>query len=87
MTGGRIDGFRGILQGLDDEPLLARVAVPTLLLCGQYDIMTPAATRAMLPRLKRGSMAVLADAGHMAQFDQPAAWRAAIGGFIAAHGG
>lgn len=87
MTGGRIDGFQGLLKDFDDEALLARIAVPTRLLCGQYDIMTPAATRAMLPLLKRGSMVALADAGHMAQFDQPAAWRAAIAQFIAAHDG
>jgi len=49
--------------------------------------MTPAATRAMLPKLRRGSFAELPWAGHMAQFDTPDAWRDAISRFVTAHDG
>ncbi len=84
MTGGDITAaFSGVLKGFDDEALLRRIAVPTLLLRGSDDIMTAAATRAMLPMLQRGTYAEIADAGHMTQFDQPAAWRSAVAGFIA----
>lgn len=85
MTGGRLGDFGGMLAGFNDEPLLARVAVPTLLLAGEFDIVTPQANRALLPLLKRGRYAEIADAGHMAQFDQPQAWRASVQGFLAAH--
>lgn len=82
MTGSSItQGFSGVLAGFDDTPLLPRIAAPTLLMCGTFDIMTPAATRAVLPRLRQGSFREIADAGHMIQFDQPAAWRQAIAEF------
>lgn len=85
MTGGQIGRFRGVLKGFDDEPLLARITVPTLLLGAEFDLMTAPAQRALLPRLKRGSYVEIAGAGHMTQFDQPEAWRAALAAFIAQH--
>lgn len=85
MVGGKISGFEGRLKALDDEPLLARIAVPTLVLFGQYDIMTRAAEQAVARRLRNGTIFEIADAGHMAQFDQPEAWRGAIAKFLSAH--
>lgn len=88
MTGSSLtQGFRGVLENFDDEPLLGRIKAPTLLLCGQFDIMTPTATKASLPKLKTGSFQEIANAGHMAQFDQPEAWRQAISHFIARYDG
>lgn len=84
MIGDRLTPMAGALKGFDDEPLLKRIRVPTMLLCGEFDIMTPAATRAMLPKLRRGSFTELAGAGHMAQFDEPDAWRDAISRFFTA---
>lgn len=84
MTGSSLtQGFKGVLEEFDDESLLPRIKAPTLLLCGQFDIMTPDATRAYLPRLQKGMFKAVPDAGHMIQFDQPDAWRSAIGEFIA----
>jgi proline iminopeptidase/L-proline amide hydrolase len=85
MVGGKISGFAGRLKGLDDEPLLARIAVPTLVLFGEYDIMTRAAEQAVVRKLKRGALFDIPDAGHMAQFDQPDAWRSAIAKFLSTH--
>jgi pimeloyl-ACP methyl ester carboxylesterase len=48
--------------------MLAQIAAPTLLLRGEFDIMTRQATEAVLPMLRRGSFAEIAGAGHMAQF-------------------
>ena len=79
------EGFSGLLKGFDDELLLNKVRAPTLLLIGQYDLMTPTATKALLPSLKAGAFAELANAGHMAQFDQPEAWRKTVGDFIRRH--
>ncbi len=81
--GDGIPRMTGFLKDFDEEPLLNRINVPTLLLGGQYDLVTPATNRALLPRLQKGSLVTLADAGHMAQFDQPEAWRQAVGDFIA----
>lgn len=78
-------GFGGVLRGFDDERLLSRVTVPTLLLRGELDIVTREATRALLPMLRKGSYAEIAGASHMAQFDQPSAWRNIVADFIARH--
>jgi proline iminopeptidase/L-proline amide hydrolase len=85
MTGGQIGRFRGVLQGFDVEALLPRIAVPTLLLGAEFDLMTAQAQKAVLPRLRQGSYVEIAGAGHMTQFDQPDAWRAAVAAFIAQH--
>ncbi|UAL09668.1 alpha/beta fold hydrolase [Caulobacter segnis] len=85
LTGGRIDGFDGVLKGFDDEPLLGRVAAPTQLLFGEFDIMTRAAETRLVGRLARGSLKEIPDAGHMIQFDQPDAWRAAVSAFLRAN--
>ncbi|QTC89647.1 alpha/beta fold hydrolase [Brevundimonas goettingensis] len=81
--GDGIPRMTGFLRDFDQEPLLSRMTQPTLLLGGEYDLVTPATNRALLPRLQKGSLVTLADAGHMAQFDQPDAWRQAVGDFIA----
>jgi len=78
-------GFEGALAGYDDEPLLSRIRVPTLLLRGEFDIVTREGTRALLPRLRNGSYAEIAGAGHMAQFDQPRIWRDTLAAFVARH--
>jgi len=79
------DGFGGVLAGFDDEPLLSRIRVPTLLLRGEFDIVTDEGTRALLPLLRNGRYAEIAGAGHMAQFDQASAWRRVLAAFIARH--
>ncbi|HEV2816378.1 MAG TPA: alpha/beta fold hydrolase [Allosphingosinicella sp.] len=78
-------GFGGALRGFDDEHLLSRIRVPTLLLRGELDIVTEEGTRALLPLLRNGSYAQVAGAGHMAQFDQPAAWRDLVAAFVTRH--
>lgn len=78
-------GFGGVLSGFDDETLLSRIGAPTLLLRGEFDIVTAEGTRALLPLLRDGSYAEIAGAGHMAQFDQPSAWRDVLAAFVARH--
>lgn len=82
-----VGGFDGALKGFDDDGLARRVTAPTLLMCGEFDIVTPAATRAMLPLFGRADFAMIAGAGHMAQFDAAAAWREAVSGFVSRHDG
>lgn len=87
LNGATQTRFTGTLRGFDDEPLLSAISAPTLLMCGEFDVMTPDATRAVLPLLRTGSFTEIADAGHMIQFDQPQAWRSAISEFLAHHDG
>jgi len=88
MTGGSLtQGFTGVLTDFDDTPLLPRITAPTLLLNGEFDIVTPVTARACLPLLKHGAFEEIPQAGHMAQFDQPDAWRRSVQQFITAHDG
>lgn len=79
--------FDGVLAEYDDEPLLSRIRVPTLLLRGEFDIVTRDGVRALLPRLRNGTYVEIAGAGHMTQFDQPVAWREALAAFITRYDG
>lgn len=81
-VGMSITRMTGFLDGFDEEPLLDAIATPTLLLNGEFDVITPATTRALLPRLRAGTFVELAGAGHMAQFDRPDEWLATVNAFV-----
>lgn len=61
----------GALQSYDGEPLLSRLAMPTLLMCGEYDEMTPAAVMRLSRRVASPYLMTIADAGHLIPLDQP----------------
>ncbi len=85
MIGGSEIYTGGLLAGFDHEPLLEQIAAPALMLCGEYDEMSPLETTRLAGKLARGSLAVIPGAAHMAQYDNPRAWRAAISAFISHH--
>lgn len=85
LVGLQVGRFTGTLKTYDDEALLTRIATPTLMLCGEHDVISPHVTRAMAAASPNSRVEVVADAGHMAQFDQPEAWRRAVSMFIGAH--
>ncbi|WP_210358077.1 alpha/beta fold hydrolase [Sphingomonas beigongshangi] len=80
---GEGDGFAftGALSSLDETARLGDIVAPTLLLCGQNDLIPPVEFRKLLPKFRRAIFTQVADAAHMVQWDQPAAWRAAISTF------
>lgn len=62
---------------------LAELSVPTLVLCGTHDTITPPAlSRAIAAALPRGEMHLIDDAGHFAPLEQPIAMAAAIGPWL-----
>jgi pimeloyl-ACP methyl ester carboxylesterase len=70
------------LPGLD-APALARLGLPVLIVNGQYD--TPARRRAGLELCRSipgAEHAVIADAGHLANLDEPRAYNEAIRSFL-----
>lgn len=74
------------LRGLRDRPdrtaLLPKISVPTLVVVGDQDAITPVAEATVLANGIPGArLAVLAGAGHMTPMEQPQAFAAAIGGF------
>ncbi|MFC3711095.1 proline iminopeptidase-family hydrolase [Sphingoaurantiacus capsulatus] len=68
----------GTLKSYDGEPLLPRLAVPTLVICGAYDEMTPAAVKPLVARIPGGRLVSIPDAGHAVASDAPAAYVAAV---------
>ena len=62
---------------------VAEISVPTLIVCGQDDVLTPPKFSEYLQREIKGSRLVLVpDAGHMAQVEQPETVNSAIEAFV-----
>lgn len=68
----------GTLRNYDSEPLLSSVQAPTLVLCGQYDEMTPLIAFRLSHHLPRRRIATIPEAGHLTPLDQPELFVAAL---------
>jgi len=72
------------LTTFDRRADLGRIAVPTLLVCGERDALAPPRTMArMRDAIPGARLVVLPGAGHLAHLEYPAAFNAAVGGFLA----
>jgi 3-oxoadipate enol-lactonase len=72
-----------ILQEVDLEPLLHRLKVPTLVVCGEFDQATPPALNKAIAEKVAGARYVeLPDCGHCPPLEQPEQFLAAIKGFV-----
>ena len=71
------------LPGFDMRDALARIAVPTLVLAGARDRNAPpAGMQRMAARIPGATYVELPGAGHLAHLEQPAAFNAALQGFL-----
>lgn len=67
----------------DSTSLLPSITVPTLVLVGDEDVLTPPAfSAAMASLLPRAELVVVPQAGHLANLEQPAAFNAALLRFL-----
>ena len=80
-----IDAALGALMDRPDStPELARISCPVLLTVGDADAITPPAdAERMHAAIARASLAVIRDAGHLANLEQPAAFSRALADFLA----
>lgn len=70
---------RGIAARPDSTPTLAEIAVPTLLIVGSEDEVTPPAeSEAMHAAIAGSTLEVLPGAGHLSNLERPAAFNAAV---------
>lgn len=76
---------RGMLAQFDSRIIesLEHISVPTLVLVGAKDEPFLGATEYMLKKIPGAQRAVIADAGHAANIDQPEAFNAAVKAFLA----
>jgi pimeloyl-ACP methyl ester carboxylesterase len=80
-------GIAGALRGMairpDRRADLARIAVPTLVLVGQDDVITPPAeVKTMAEAIPKARYEVIPDAGHLAPYENYGAANQAILGFL-----
>ena len=67
----------------DSTPLLSAIHCPTLIVVGDQDALTPPALSQDIQRGVAGAeLAVVPDAGHMSNMEQPAAFNDALGRFL-----
>src|SRR5205807_1715210 len=67
----------------DAGPYLARIAVPTLVLVGDEDVLTPPdAARSLAGRIPGSRLEILPGAGHLSNLEQPDAFNAAVRHFL-----
>jgi len=72
-----------ILQEADLEPMLHRLAVPTLIVCGEFDQATPPAlNKAIADKVAGAKYVELPGCGHCPPLEQPEKFIAAIKGFV-----
>jgi L-proline amide hydrolase len=68
----------GLLRRYDGEPVLGEIRVPALVICGEYDEMSPAAAAPLVGKIAGARLLVVPDSGHMISLDQPERYVAAI---------
>jgi pimeloyl-ACP methyl ester carboxylesterase len=74
---------RGMAEREDYRPHLHRIDLPTLVLCGEQDIISPAAEmRAIATEIPGASYVEIPGASHMAPLEKPEPVNAAIGAFL-----
>ena len=74
---------RAILGRIDSRPSLARIACPTLVLCGRDDTLTPVAVHEELAAAIPGSrLAVIENCGHLSTLGKPKQVTLALGEWL-----
>jgi 3-oxoadipate enol-lactonase len=81
---GIADALAGLAARADSTPTLKEIRVPTLVVCGEEDALTPPADAETLQQGIAGSRKVLLPrAGHLSNLEDPDAFNRALLGFLA----
>ncbi|MCE9581540.1 MAG: alpha/beta hydrolase [Planctomycetes bacterium] len=84
----RPEGIAAALMGMgaraDSTPLLATIDVPTLLVCGANDVITPPAEmREVAGKIRGAKYVELAGIGHLSNIEAPQVFSETVSGFLA----
>lgn len=81
---GVVDALAGLAARADSLPLLREIGVPTLVISGDEDVISPPdEARAMHAAIPGSRVVIVPRAGHMSNREHPEAWNAAVSGFLA----
>src|SRR2546421_8199189 len=74
---------RGMAQRADSTDLLATIAFPTLVIAGEQDVLTPPdVAQEYASNIPNTQFAVIPNAGHLSNLEQPEAFLQALSGFL-----
>jgi len=87
MEAAQGEGVARALEAMRERPdstsLLPRIEVPTLVVCGEEDTLTPVEeARGMAQEVPGGRLVVLEEAGHLSNLETPKAFNEALVGFL-----
>lgn len=75
---------RGMAQRTDHTDFLSHITVPTLIIVGKYDQLTPVAESEKMHELIAGSrLEIIEGAGHVSNIEQPEAFNRVLADFLA----
>jgi 3-oxoadipate enol-lactonase len=78
-----VEALRALRDRPDATPGLAAIAVPTLVIVGEEDVITPPdAARKLADRIPNARLVPIPGAGHLSNFEAPAAFNAAVRSFV-----
>jgi 3-oxoadipate enol-lactonase len=81
---GIADALAGLAARADSTPTLREIRVPTLIVCGAEDAITPPAESEAMQRAIPGSrLEIVPRAGHLANLEDPAAFNGILASFLA----
>ena len=84
---GIVDALHGLAARADSTPTLREVQVPTLVVCGTEDVLTPPAESEALHAAIAGSrLELVPGAGHLAPLEQPSPVSVAMRSFVTSLG-
>jgi len=89
MAQAPVEGIVGALEAMmlrpDSTATLATIDVPTLIVVGEEDVPTPVKeARAMLEKIAGSRLEIIAQAGHLANLERPAAFNHVLSEFLVA---
>lgn len=80
---GLSDGLHGLAARHDSTPILGQIGVPTLVVCGEEDVITPVTDSEVLQRGIKGSeLVVIPKSGHLPSMETPEAFNEVLRPFL-----
>ncbi len=80
---GLSDGLLGIAARQDSTKFLREISVPTLVVCGEEDLITPRAEAEIMQRgIKGAELAMIAKSGHLPSMETPEVFNQVLAKFL-----